>query len=87
MRQMYEGEIDKAEVQQLQVRFFRTQMGMPAPTIAVVNGPAVGQGCTFALSCDVVYASSRASFADPHVQMGLVSRTSAPSPKLSRVLR
>jgi enoyl-CoA hydratase/carnithine racemase len=63
MRQMYEGEIDKAEVQQLQVRFFRTQMGMPAPTIAVVNGPAVGQGCTFALSCDVVYASSRASFA------------------------
>jgi enoyl-CoA hydratase/carnithine racemase len=43
MRQMYEGEIDKAEVQQLQVRFFRTQMGMPAPTIAVVNGPAVGQ--------------------------------------------
>jgi enoyl-CoA hydratase len=72
MRQMYEGEIDKAEVQQLQVRFFRTQMGMPAPTIAVVNGPAVGLGCTFALSCDVVYASSRASFADPHVQMGLV---------------
>jgi enoyl-CoA hydratase len=72
MRQMFDGEIDKAEVQQLQVRFFRTQMGLPQPTIAAVNGPAVGLGCTFALSCDVVLASSRASFADPHVQMGLV---------------
>jgi enoyl-CoA hydratase len=71
MRQMYEGEIAKAEVQQLQVRFFRTQMGMPAPTIAVVNGPAVGLGCTFALSCDLIYASARARFSDPHVQMGL----------------
>jgi enoyl-CoA hydratase/carnithine racemase len=72
MRQMYEGEIDKAEVQELQVRLFRTQMGMPAPTIAVVNGPAVGLGCTFALSCDLIYASERARFSDPHVQMGLV---------------
>lgn len=72
MRQMYTGEIDKADVAALQVRFFSAQMGLPQPTIAVVEGPAIGLGCTFALSCDLVYAGERARFADPHVQMGLV---------------
>jgi enoyl-CoA hydratase len=72
MKQMYSGEIDKADVQALQVRFFSAQMALPQPTIAVVDGPAIGLGCTFALSCDLVYAGERARFADPHVQMGLV---------------
>jgi enoyl-CoA hydratase len=72
MKQMYAGEIDKADVQALQVRFFAAQMGLPQPSIAVVDGPAIGLGCTFALSCDLVFVGERAKFADPHVQMGLV---------------
>jgi enoyl-CoA hydratase len=72
MKQMYEGEIDKAAVQDLQIRFFNTQMGLPQPTIAVVDGPAIGLGCTFALSCDLVFAGEKARFADPHAQVGLV---------------
>lgn len=72
MRQMYTGEIDKADVQALQVRFLTAQLALPQPTIAVVDGPAIGLGCTFALSCDLVFAGDRARFADPHVQMGLV---------------
>ena len=72
MRQMYEGEIDKTAVQDLQVRFFSTQMALPQPTIAVVDGPAIGLGCTFALSCDLIFAGENAVFADPHVQVGLV---------------
>jgi enoyl-CoA hydratase len=72
MRQMHTGEIDKADTQTLQVRFFTAQVGLPQPTIAVVDGPAIGLGCTFALSCDLVFASDRAVFADPHVQVGLV---------------
>jgi enoyl-CoA hydratase len=72
MKQMYEGEIDKAAVQHLQIRFFNTQIGLPQPTIAVVDGPAIGLGCTFALSCDLVFAGENAQFADPHAQVGLV---------------
>jgi enoyl-CoA hydratase len=72
MEQMRTGEIDKADVQAAQVRFMTAQLGLPQPTIAVVPGPAIGLGCTIALSCDLVYASDRAVFADPHVQMGLV---------------
>jgi enoyl-CoA hydratase len=72
MKQMYEGELDKAAVQDLQIRFFNIQMGLPQPTIAVVDGPAMGWGCTLALSCDLVFAGENARFADPHAQIGLV---------------
>jgi len=44
----------------------------PLPIIAAVNGPAVGLGMSLALACDIVLASDRASFADPHVAVGLV---------------
>lgn len=73
MRQMFEGEIDMHDVQALALRFFRELHGLPQPTIAIVDGPAVGFGATIALTCDVVYASERSTFADPHVQMGLVA--------------
>lgn len=72
MRQMFEGEIAKADVTALALKVFRLQTALPQPTIAVVDGPAIGLGCTLALSCDLVFASTRAVFADPHVQMGLV---------------
>jgi enoyl-CoA hydratase len=45
----------------------------PVPTIAAVNGPAVGAGATFALLCDVAVMSDDAYFADPHVGVGLVA--------------
>jgi enoyl-CoA hydratase/carnithine racemase len=44
----------------------------PLPIIAAVNGPAVGLGMSLALASDIVVASDRASFADPHVAVGLV---------------
>jgi enoyl-CoA hydratase len=43
----------------------------PKPLIAKVNGHAIGLGCTCALFCDVIFASDRAKFADPHVKIGL----------------
>lgn len=41
------------------------------PLIAKVNGACIGLGCTTALFCDVIFASERAKFADPHVKVGL----------------
>ena len=41
------------------------------PTIAVVDGVAVGAGMNMALGCDVVIASTRARFSELFVQRGL----------------
>ncbi|WP_373291913.1 crotonase/enoyl-CoA hydratase family protein [Nocardia pneumoniae] len=43
------------------------------PTIAAVNGPAVGAGCDLALLCDLRIASSSALFAESFVKVGLVA--------------
>ncbi|WP_085995145.1 crotonase/enoyl-CoA hydratase family protein [Nocardia paucivorans] len=42
------------------------------PTIAAVNGPAIGAGCDLALMCDMRIASTRATFAESFVRLGLI---------------
>ena len=42
------------------------------PTIAAVNGPAIGAGCDLALMCDMRLASTRAVFAESFVKVGIV---------------
>lgn len=46
--------------------------GLPQPTIAVLDGPAVGAGMSFALSCDVRIASPSALLLPAFIRMGLV---------------
>jgi len=41
------------------------------PTIAAVNGPAIGYGVTAISVCDFVIASDRATFAFPEVKIGV----------------
>lgn len=44
---------------------------MEVPTIAAVNGPAIGAGCDLACMCDLRIAAESASFAESFVKVGI----------------
>lgn len=70
------GEPD-ASVDRLRTRmiaFYRAWLSirrLEVPTIAAVNGPAVGAGLCLALACDIRYAAAGARLSAPFVRLGM----------------
>jgi enoyl-CoA hydratase len=53
-------------------RVFRRFETSPKPTLAAVNGFALGGGCELAMACHMRIASETAKFGQPEVKLGIV---------------
>ncbi len=53
-------------------RIPRALWELEVPTIAAVNGPAIGAGCDLACMCDIRLASQHAVFSESFVKLGIV---------------
>src|ERR1700722_4873285 len=51
---------------------FWEMIRLPFPSVAAVNGPAIGAGATVALLCDLVVMADDAFLSDPRVSLGLL---------------
>ncbi|MFI0433545.1 MAG: enoyl-CoA hydratase/isomerase family protein [Candidatus Nanopelagicales bacterium] len=63
-----------AELRDKMLPFYRTWLGireLEVPTMAAIDGPAIGAGAALALACDVRVASERAVFAVPFLRLGI----------------
>ncbi len=57
---------------------FSSLYSFPRPTVAMVNGAAIGGGVGLVAACDIAIASSRASFSLSEVTLGLVPACISP---------
>ncbi|WP_344858257.1 enoyl-CoA hydratase/isomerase family protein [Planomonospora alba] len=68
------GAEDVPALRDRMLEFYRTWLSiadLEVPTIAAVNGAAIGAGLCFALACDLVYAAEDAELAVPFTSLGL----------------
>ena len=62
----------------LLARLFRTIAECPVPTVARVQGAAIGGGAGLVCACDIAIASQAAVFATSEVRIGLIPSVIAP---------
>ena len=61
-------EVSRYEAPQVVLRIH----GLQKPSVAAVNGHAMGVGCGLALACDIRIAAEKAQFSEAFVQRGLI---------------
>jgi enoyl-CoA hydratase len=61
----------KARAERGQQTFRKFEVS-PKPTLAAVNGFALGGGCELAMACHIRLASDKAKFGQPEVKLGIV---------------
>ena len=77
--------MSEAQVRERRMKGFAAYAALealPMPSIAVVQGPAVGSGCEIAGACDFIVATTAASFRTPEAIRGTVGATQ----RLPRIL-
>lgn len=77
--------MSEAQVRERRMKAFAAYAvleALPMPTIAVVEGAAVGSGCEIAAACDFIVATPQASFRIPEAIRGTVGATQ----RLPRIL-
>ena len=77
--------MDEAQVRERRMKAFAAYAAieaLPMPSIAVLEGPAVGSGCEIACACDFIVATPAASFRVPEAIRGTVGATQ----RLPRIL-
>lgn len=59
-------------LQKINSSLFREIEQLPIPTIAAIEGYALGGGCELSLACDLRVASHQAKFGQPEVTLGII---------------
>jgi enoyl-CoA hydratase len=61
----------------INVSIFERLRRLPMPTLAAVDGPALGGGAELAYACDLRICTSRAFFGQPEVRLGIMAGAGA----------